>query len=173
MTLLGLTCWPCRKVVSFLISTLASAILSGSRLCCCEESPSTNSRKSSLWSVLKAKKQTTVPPGEGGGCRGLPYKWSSEIWGTNSCWKVVSFSIIRAVFNWMSKVIKQLLWFCIATLCDWLKNLAPLSQPIRSKTKTNRVLPARVFPRLAPATCICDEFWLVDWIVCVSCDWLE
>ena len=38
----------------------------------------------------------------------------------------------------MSKVILQLLWFCIATVCDWLKNLAPFSQPIRSKTKTNR-----------------------------------
>ena len=32
----------------------------------------------------------------------------------------------RAVFNWVSKVISQLLWFCIATVCDWLKNLAPL-----------------------------------------------
>ena len=31
---------------------------------------------------------------------------------------------------------------------DWLKNLAPVSQPIRSKTKTNRDLPARIFPRL-------------------------
>ena len=39
-------------------------------------------------------------------------------------------------------------WFCIATLCDWLKNLAPLPQPIRSKA---------VFPRLARATCICFE----------------
>ena len=38
----------------------------------------------------------------------------------------------------------QLLWFCIATGCDWLKNLAPLSRPIRSNTKTNRDLPARV-----------------------------
>ena len=71
----------------------------------------------------------------------------------------------RAVFNWVSKVITQLLWFCIATVCDWLKNLAPLSQPIRNKTKTNRVLLARVFPRLAPATCICFELWLVHWIV--------
>ena len=35
--------------------------------------------------------------------------------------------MIRAVFNQVSKVIKQLLWFCIATVCDWLKNLAPLS----------------------------------------------
>ena len=58
----------------------------------------------------------------------------------------------------VSKVIPQLLWFCIATLCDWLKNLAPLSRPIRSKTKTNRDLLARVFPRLAPASRICFEF---------------
>ena len=63
---------------------------------------------------------------------------------------------IRAVFN-LSKVITQLLCFCIVTVCDWLKNLTPLSRPIRSKTKINRDLPARVFPRLAPATCICFE----------------
>ena len=54
----------------------------------------------------------------------------------------------------MSKAISQLLCFCIATLCDWLKSLAPLSQPIRSKTKTNCDWLARVFPRLAPAICI-------------------
>ena len=45
-----------------------------------------------------------------------------------------------AVFNRLSKIISQLLWFCIATLCDWLENLAPLYQPIISKTKTNRDL---------------------------------
>ena len=33
----------------------------------------------------------------------------------------------------MSKVISRMFWFCIATLCDWLKNLAPLSQLIRKK----------------------------------------
>ena len=44
------------------------------------------------------------------------------------------------VFNWVSEIISRLLWFCI----DWLKNLAPLSQPIRSKTKSNRNLLARV-----------------------------
>ena len=80
---------------------------------------------------------------------------------------------IRAVFNWVSKVISQLLWFCIATVCDWLKNLSPFSQPIRSKTKTNRDLPAHVFPRLAPATCICFELWLVHWIVYDWCDWSQ
>ena len=31
-----------------------------------------------------------------------------------------------------------------ATLSDWLKRLAPVSQPMRSKTKTNRV----IFPAL-------------------------
>ena len=66
--------------------------------------------------------------------------------------------VYRAIFNWVSKVISRLLWFCIATLCDWLKNFAPLSQPIRSKTKTNRDLLTRVFPCLAPATCIYFEF---------------
>ena len=82
-------------------------------------------------------------------------------------------SLYRGVFNWVSKVIPQLLWFCIATLCDWLKILAPLPRPIRSKTKTNRDLLARVFPRLARATCICFELWLVHWIVYDCCDWSE
>ena len=34
-----------------------------------------------------------------------------------------------------------------------------------SKTKTNRSSLARVFPRLAPVTCICFEFWLVLCVV--------
>ena len=54
-------------------------------------------------------------------------------------------------FSIVSKVISKLLWFCIA------KNLAPLSRPIRSQTRTNRDLPVHVFPRLVPATCICFE----------------
>ena len=48
----------------------------------------------------------------------------------------------------------RLLWFCITTLCNWLTKLAPLSQPMGIQTKTNRVLAARVFPRLVPVTCI-------------------
>ena len=35
----------------------------------------------------------------------------------------------------------------ISTLGDWLKNLAPVYQPMRRKTKTNRDLHARFFPR--------------------------
>ena len=81
-------------------------------------------------------------------------------------------TIIRAVFNWVSKVIRVLLWFCFTSLCDWLKPFAPLSRPIRSKTQTNQSRLVRAFPRLAPVTCICFEFWLVHWLICVCCDWL-
>ena len=66
----------------------------------------------------------------------------------------------RAVSNWVlvSKVIVELLWFCFTPLCYWLKKLAPPAQPIRCKSKTNRDLVTRVFPRLAPVTCI----WFLD-----------
>ena len=68
---------------------------------------------------------------------------------------------------WMSKVTLQSLWFCIATLCDWLKSVALLYPLIRSETETNRDWLARVFPHSAPATCIFFLFWLVHWVVCV------
>ena len=42
------------------------------------------------------------------------------------------------------KVILRLLWFYIATLFDWLQNLAALYQPIRNKTKPNSHLPVHV-----------------------------
>ena len=35
----------------------------------------------------------------------------------------------------------------IATLSDWLKKLAPVFQPMRGKTKPNRTMYARFFPR--------------------------
>ena len=102
---------------------------------------------------------------------------SSEIFekhpGSNALFVPLRGTNSRSFIEWLSKVILQLLWFCIATVCDWLKNLAPLSRPIKSKTKTNRDLPARVFPRLAPATCICFDLWLVHWIVYDCCDWSE
>ena len=49
------------------------------------------------------------------------------------------------------------LWFCITLLhcvSDWLKILAPLSQPVRYKAKTNHAWFAQVFPCFAPTTCI-------------------
>ena len=36
----------------------------------------------------------------------------------------------------------------ISALSGWLKSLAVFSQPMRSKTKTNRILYARFFPRV-------------------------
>ena len=51
----------------------------------------------------------------------------------------------------------QLHCFCISTLRDWLKKLAPLCQPIRSNTKPI-VSRSHVFPRSAPTTRACFEF---------------
>ena len=53
-------------------------------------------------------------------------------------------------------------WEALFTaLCDWSRKLTQPSQPIRCKTKTNRGLVTRVFPRLRPVTCIYFEFSLV------------
>ena len=43
----------------------------------------------------------------------------------------------------------------IATLSDWLKRLAPVFQPIRIKTKTNRTMYAWFFPRYERVTGNC------------------
>ena len=51
----------------------------------------------------------------------------------------------------------------IATLSDWLKNLAPIFQPMRtSKTKTNHTLCARFFPRFEQVTGNSRHF---DWFI--------
>ena len=63
--------------------------------------------------------------------------------------------------------------FAITTLPVARKRLTPFFHPIRSETKTNPSSFARVFPRFASSTCFYFEFWLVQWIVCVPCDWLE
>jgi len=75
----------------------------------------------------------------------------------------------RAVFVESRKVID----FAFTTLRDWLKKLAPLFHPIRSKTKTNRDSLERVFPLFASATYNYFMFWLVHLIICVLCDCLE
>ena len=43
--------------------------------------------------------------------------------------------------------------FCFTSLCDWFRKLAPLSRPIRYKTKANYDLVARVFPRFRQFAC--------------------
>ena len=67
----------------------------------------------------------------------------------------------RAVFDWMSKIISELLWFCITSLSDWFKVLAPLFQPIKSESKTNRGSRVHIFPRFLSTTCNYFEFSLV------------
>jgi len=47
----------------------------------------------------------------------------------------------------------KVIGFAFTTLRDWLKKLAPLSHPIRSKTKTNRDSLVRVIPHFASAAC--------------------
>ena len=64
----------------------------------------------------------------------------------------------RAVFNSVSKVISELLWFIVTSLSDWFKVLTPLFQPIRRETKTNRGLCVHIFLCLVSATCIYFEF---------------
>ena len=80
-------------------------------------------------------------------------------------------SLNRAVFNWVSKVISELHWFCITSLRDWFNVFALLFQPIRSETKTNCGSRVHIFPRFVSATCNYLEFWLVYWIVSVIFDW--
>ena len=52
-----------------------------------------------------------------------------------------------------SNFVIALVSHCYALL--WAQKSRAFFQPIRSKTKTNDVLLARVYPRLAPAKCIC------------------
>ena len=59
---------------------------------------------------------------------------------------------IREVLKWLSKVNYSIV---IATLSDWLKNLVPEFQPMKSKTKTNRTLYAQFFPRFKQVTGNC------------------
>ena len=63
----------------------------------------------------------------------------------------------------------------IATLSDWPKNLAPVFQPMRSKTKTKTkcALYARLCLRFEQVTSNCLEFWLVHRAVCSCCNWSE
>ena len=49
---------------------------------------------------------------------------------------------------------RKVIGFAFSTLYDWLKKLAPLFYPIRSKTKTNPNSFEFIFPRFASAKCI-------------------
>ena len=66
----------------------------------------------------------------------------------------------------------NLLWFCITTLCDWLKKkLAPLSQPIRTKTKTKQSK-FSLASLLLPIHMFCFKVWLHSSLDCLCLLWL-
>ena len=82
--------------------------------------------------------------------------------------KVVTGIRVRAVSNRVSKAIRNCFGFTNFTMLhDWFKKLAlpwrEFFKPIRPKTNHNLV--TRVFPRLAPVTCICFEFSLVHFLL--------
>ena len=62
-------------------------------------------------------------------------------------------------------------WFFFTVLCEWSRKLAPPSKPIRYKTKTNRDLVTRVFPRLRPVTCVYFDFSLAPSDIFVCSNW--
>ena len=99
------------------------------------------------------------------------------------CKNKLNASNLQFIFNFLSSIwitiravsfeCRKVIGFAFTTLRDWLKRFAPLFYPIRSKTKANCDALACIFPRFASATCNYFEFWLVQCIVCVLCDWPE
>ena len=73
----------------------------------------------------------------------------------------------KAVFNWVSKVISELLWFCITSLSDWFKVLAPLLIFNQSEVKPKPIVArACTFPRaLCRLRVITSSF---DWFTGLS-----
>ena len=64
------------------------------------------------------------------------------------------------------------IWRCRKSYRRGLKIRAMFSS-IQKWTKNNLDWFARVFPLCASATCNYLLWWLVHWIVCALCDWLE
>ena len=65
---------------------------------------------------------------------------------------------------------------CIATVCDWLKNLAPISQQIRSLVLKLKLLASyshAFFPALGTLLVFFLKIWLVHLNVYVCSDWLK
>ena len=55
---------------------------------------------------------------------------------------------IKVLSIWVSKIISQLVWFYIATLSDWLKQLTPLSQLNRRNNQNQLWVAFTRFPAL-------------------------
>ena len=101
-----------------------------------------------------------------GNCRGLALP-RSLIGQENSCHCLnQSDSNLKPIATQsltFSRASSSLLVFFVSShtsLCDWSRKLAPLSQPIRLKPKTNRDLVTHVFPRFKQFACLYFEFSL-------------
>ena len=86
----------------------------------------------------------------------------------NNAWALMPTKRLNrctAIFNWVSKVISELVWFYITSLSDWFNVLKPFSQPIRTETKTNRGSRMHIFPHwftgLSPAFLIGQRNYLI------------
>lgn len=64
----------------------------------------------------------------------------------NSCREIVARIRPRAIYSVCRKQ-SEIAMVYLTSLCDWSRKLAPLSQPIRLKSKTHHGLVTRVFPR--------------------------
>lgn len=69
-------------------------------------------------------------------------------------------------FIWVSKVIRN--WSDYTSIFDWLRELTPLSKPIKCRTKTNRKLVIRVFGSLHASRAgfllaLCDNSRVPKW----------
>lgn len=91
--------------------------------------------------------------------------WNSErvdiyIFSTESCHRTNMF-VIRSWngFHVSIQSNSYFLWLCIASVHDWLQNLAPFRYPIKSKIQTNRSLEfSRASPWLHAFALNCDWF---------------
>ena len=72
----------------------------------------------------------------------------------NKPWPMKNVQSCRVVFDWVPKKY-GLVSVSVSPLCDWLRQLAPLCQPIRTKTKTNHDMRRRDFPRFSASQSFC------------------
>ena len=66
---------------------------------------------------------------------------------------------ISTFIELLSLECRWVIGFASLPLHDWLKKLAPLFHPIRSKTKTKLDARGHIFPRFASATCNLSFDW--------------
>ena len=76
--------------------------------------------------------------------------------------------LIRAVFNWVSKIIWNCFGFALLRSVIGLKISRHLLNQSDAKPKPIDLV-TRALPRLAPVTCIYFELWLVHCVVYVCC----